>query len=364
MYLYSLLSGAKWYPVLFDSPINAVRSVAIWLTIALLIATMVCAFRLKNEKRSKFLKACFGGAVAYACVLSALYLALSFYEDGIESILFIPLLMLLLSIAASAVVLLFKRTTLVYIVACSVIAAAFLATLVCMAIHFSSGEAAENNWLTNDDVNSSGLYISTALLVGALLILTFLCGKGDKKGFDAKTIAYAGICIAMSFALSYLRIVRMPQGGSITPASILPLMIFSYAFGVKKGVFVGFIYGLLQALQDPSILHPAQFLLDYPIAYACIGLAGIFSKTEALRKYPQAQIALGGVVAGLSRFVMHFISGIFAFGVFAGDTPVVAYSLGYQAGYVLPDIAIAIAVGIFVFSSKTFVKELKRFQSA
>ncbi len=363
MYLYSLLSGkAEFYPLLFDSPLNAVRSVAIWLTLALVVGFLFCAFLFKAEKRSKFLKISLISAVIYACVLGALYLILTFQEEKIQGILFYPFLILLLSIAASALWISFQKTPACYVIAGSVIAAAFLATLICIALYFSSGEAAENNWLTNEDVNTVALYVCAIVIIVVMVALALFLGKKDTRPFDAKTISYAGICIAISFALSYLRLVRMPQGGSITPASILPLMIFAYAFGVKKGVFVGFIYGLLQAFQSPDgILHPAQFLLDYPIAYACIGFAGIFSQTKSLSKSPQIQIALGGLVAGLSRFLMHFLSGIFAFGVFAPEsTNVVLYSLGYQAGYVLPDIAIAIAVAVFVFSSKAFVKELKK----
>ncbi len=362
MYLFSLLSGkAEWYPVLFDSPLNAVRSVAIWLTLAALITFVVCAFLFKKEKRAKFFKISLISAVAYACVLGALYLIFTFQEDGVESIVFIPLLLLLLTLATSAVILPIKKTRALCIAAGCAVAAAAVATLVCMAIHFSSGKAAENNWLTNEDVNTLGLYLSALLLVVAVVGAALFLGRKEKRGFDSKTISYAGICIAISFSLSYLRLVRMPQGGSITPASILPLMIFAYAFGVKKGVFVGFIYGLLQALQSTDgILHPAQFLLDFPVAYACVGFAGLFARNKRL-KNPQLQITLGGIVAGLSRFLMHFLSGIFAFGVFAPEgTPVALYSLTYQAGYVLPDLAIAIVVGIFVFSSKAFVKELNK----
>ncbi len=362
MYLSSLLSGkAKWYPLLFDSPLNAVRSVAIWLTLAALVAFLIGVCLFKGEKRSKFLKISSISAVTYACILGALYLLFTFQEEGIEVILFVPLLLLLLSIATSAVLLPFQKTKTAYVVACSVVAAAFVGTLVCMAIHFSSGKAAENNWLTNEDVNTLGLYLSATVLIAAVIVAALVLGRKERRGFDSKTIAYAGICIAISFSLSYLRLVRMPQGGSITPASVLPLMIFAYAFGVRKGVFVGFIYGLLQAFQSTdSILHPAQFLLDFPVAYACIGFAGVFARNKRL-KNPQLQIALGGIIAGLARFVMHFISGIFAFGVFAPQgTPVVIYSLGYQAGYVLPDLAIAIVVAVFVFSSKAFVKELKK----
>ncbi len=360
MYLYSLLSKAEWYPVLFDTTLHAVRSVATWLTLALLLLLGVCALILKGDRRKRFLRVSAIVAVVYGCALCALYLYSSFKEDGIERILFFPLLFLLLAIATSAIVLSFTRTPVSYVCVAVAVSGAFIAVLVCMAVHFSSGKAAENNWLTNKDVNSVGLYVGALLLTATVVLLSFLFGKKDGRGFDAKTITYAGICIAMSFALSYLRLVRMPQGGSITPASILPLMIFSYAFGTKKGVFVGFIYGLLQAFQTPSILHPAQFLLDYPVAYACIGLSGAFAKTKGLEKYPQLQIALGGVLAGFFRFLMHFTSGIFAFGVFADGENVVAYSLSYQAGYVLPDLAIAIAVAVVIFSSKSIVKEMKK----
>ena len=122
---------------------------------------------------------------------------------------------------------------------------------------------------------------------------------------------------------------------------------------MRKGVFAGFAYGLLQAVQDPWILHPAQFLLDYPVAFAWIGIAGIFAKVEKLDKYPQIQFACGAILAGLGRFVMHLFSGMFAFNLsFWG-------SFTYQAGYVLPDLAIAVVVGILLFSSKAFVKELR-----
>lgn len=366
MFLSSLLSdGAVWYPFRFNgTPQEIVLSVAIWLTLALIIAFVVCAFVIKGEKRTKFFKISLIFAIVYACAIGITFLIFTFVEDGITAILFVPLIILIAVIAASAVLLALKRERLTYIIAACAVGLALIATLVCIGIHFASGDAAEKNWLTNDDVNTVGLYISAVLLIAAVVAVAFLTDKGA-HGFDSKSIAYAAVSIAMSFALSYLRIVKMPQGGSITIASLLPLMIYSYMFGTKKGVFAGMVYGLMQAIQDPYILHPAQFILDYPVAFACIGLAGIFASVKALDKYPQIQFALGAVVAGLSRFLAHFISGVFAFGAFAPEgTPVVLYSLGYQAGYVLPDIAIVIVVGIFVFSSRSFVKLARSFRPA
>lgn len=167
-------------------------------------------------------------------------------------------------------------------------------------------------------MNTLALWLLAAVLLAAVVALAFLFGRKDKKGFDSRSIAFAAVCIAMSFALSYLRIVKLPQGGSITLASLLPLMLYSYMFGTKKGVFAGMIYGVLQAFQDTYILHPAQFLLDYPLAFSAIGLAGMFARTDSLR-YPQVKFALGAVVAGVGRLAMHFVSGIFAFGEFAPE---------------------------------------------
>ena len=365
MFLSSLLADpAEWYPILFDSPMNIARGICFWLTIALALAFLVSLLIVRGEKRSAFLKGCLIFFVVYACAVGITLLVFTFLEDGITLTLFAPLVALIAAVGISAVLLALKRNMVTYIIAGVLIAAALIASLVCMGIYYESGDAAEMNGTTNDDVNSVALYVSAAVAVVVVLVVTFLTGRGDKKGFDTKAISYAAVCIAMSFALSYLRIVKMPQGGSITIASLVPLMIYSYMFGTKKGVFAGFIYGILQAFQDPYILHPAQFLLDYPLAFMCIGLAGCFAKVKALDKLPQVQIALGGIVAGLSRFVMHFLSGMFAFGMWAPEgQPVWLYSLTYQAGYVLPDIAIAIVAAVILFSSKAFVKQVRRFNT-
>ncbi len=366
----SLLADTTWYPITFDSPLNIMRGVFFWVAIALAAAFLVCVCILKGERRKTFLWYALLVAASYACIVGIVLLQLSFAEDGIAALLFYPLLVLLLCIAGAGVAVALKPTKPVLIAAGCVVGAAAIAVLVCMGVHFANGGSLWLNWIVDETeenvdpskVNRIGLYISAAVAVIALAAATFLLGRKDKKGFDSKSLSYAAVCIAMSYALSYLRLVKMPQGGSITIASLVPLMVYSYMFGVKKGVAAGLIYGVLQAFQDLYILHPAQFLLDYPIAFACIGLAGMFAKTKWLKKLPQLQIALGGIVAGLSRFVMHYLSGCFAFGMWAPEgQPVWLYSLIYQSAYVLPDIAIAIVVCVFIFCSPSFVKMARRF---
>lgn len=147
------------------------------------------------------------------------------------------------------------------------------------------------------------------VLIFASLIFYYFILKSNKSNFNSKILVYASICIAMSFVLSYIRIFHWPQGGSITLCSMLPIMIFSYIFGIGRGVIVGFVYSILQLIQDMYIVHWAQLLFDYPFAFAAIGLSGIAKKC----------LPLGVLIGGLSRFFFHFISGAIFFGSYAPE---------------------------------------------
>jgi len=208
-------------------------------------------------------------------------------------------------------------------------------------------------------LNSPLLNVSALILVVISIGGGFLFSKNDKRPFDAKAIAFAGICISISFALSYIKF-GLPQGGSITLVSLLPIMVFSYVYGTKKGVFVGLIYGVLQAVQDPWLLHPAQFLLDYPIAFSMVGFAGIFKNRNFAKKSPQVGFVMGGLVCGILRYTSHVLSGVFAFGAYAADKGknFLLYSLAYNS-FVFVDLAIVLIVGAMVFSSKVFQKTIE-----
>lgn len=207
-------------------------------------------------------------------------------------------------------------------------------------------------------VNQPVLYISVALLIITIVSLAFILDKSNKP-LDTRCLSFAGVSVAMSFGLSYVKIFEMPQGGSITLFSLLPIMIFSFIYGTKKGVLVCFIYGILQAVQDPWIIHPAQFLLDYPVAFAAIGLSGTFSQIKKLERFPQVSFVLGGILGGSIRFLSHLLSGVFAFEAYAKGLNPWIYSLAYNS-FVFVDLAIVLFIGAIVFSSKAFVKELKK----
>ncbi|MDE6471974.1 MAG: energy-coupled thiamine transporter ThiT [Clostridia bacterium] len=282
--------------------------------------------------------------------------------EQLPSLLFWPIFALFVALFALMFLLYLRKRAPKAIGICIYVAIVLciIATIVCIAL---IGKYYVDN-IKNDGYYSpyfkdAPMYISAIVLIGVIIGLTFLLGKNTNFKFDSRSVAFGAVCIAMSFALSYVRLFKLPQGGSVTLASLLPLMIFSYVFGVKKGLLVGLIYGVLQAIQDPYIIHPVQFLLDYPIAFSAIGLSGAFANFKVFKKYPQVSLLLGGILASVLRFLAHFLSGAFAFGAYANDAGqnIYIYSLAYNS-FVFVDIAIVLAVGMILFSSKAFINEV------
>jgi len=351
-----LADGAEWYLFSFKDAMSSCRTVAIWLTLALVVAFIVGLIISKDKL--PFLKISGIIALIYAVVLAVIFSVIEFIDGGIKSEVFIPIVVAGTVIIICAVLSAIIGNPSLNKIFLAVGVLVFAGALVAIGIYYSTGKSLEENDLIADQVNQISLYVSAAVLAAVIIALALIFDT-SKRGFDTKSIAYAAICIAMSFALSYIRIVKMPQGGSVTIAAFLPLMLYSYMFGTKKGIFAGAIYGLLQALQDPYILHPAQFMLDYVIAFAGIGLAGIFAGFTKL--HPSLRFVLGGFIAGVFRFVSAFLSGMFAFGAYAPEgTPAAIYSLTYQATYVPLDVAIVLVVGALIMLSKSLIREIDK----
>lgn len=154
---------------------------------------------------------------------------------------------------------------------------------------------------------------------------------------DTRVLAEAALAIALAFVLGLITVFRMPLGGSIS-LEMVPLILLALRQGWKVGVLAGAAYGLVNLAVNPVILHPVQVLFDYPLPFAALGLAGLFSPT--LRG-----AIIGTVVAVLARFVAHFVSGVVFFAAYApeGWNPYI-YSAAYNAAYLVPSLAIALVV--------------------
>ncbi len=371
MFLYSLLSSVY--------AVEKFQPMAKWLTVGVLAAALACGLVVFLVKRKAFAPVCKWlaiGLAAYLLVLAVLFFALDlaknysdrYAEDNwldkriLVRFILVPLIVFISTALCSltAFVIVAKRAPkykkIVGFLGGAFAFAALVVLLVCVALYYNK-KIANDGYYNSDSaaVKQIALYLCATLTISVMLALSFT--DKQKLHFNSRSLAYAGICVAMSYALSYIKLWDMPAGGSVTLVSLFPVMLYAYIFGTKKGVFVGFVYGTLQALQDPWIIHPAQFLLDYPIAFSAVGLAGLFRKFRPLDKAPQVKFTLGAVLAGCIRFLCHTLSGALAFEAYAEGQNVWTYSLAYNS-YVFIDAALVVAAGLFVLSSKAFVKAI------
>ena len=189
------------------------------------------------------------------------------------------------------------------------------------------------------------------LFVLAALAIVLLVLRGKQGKLSSRMIAHAALAIALSFLLSHIRLYRMPQGGSITVASMLPLMLFSYAFGMTPGLVAGMAYGVLEFFQDPVMLPVApvyalcQVALDYILGFGCIGLAAAFKEKN---KMDATHLSYGIALASVLRFGCSVLSGVLFFAEYAGDQNPWIYSSIYNGSYMLPEMIICLAVGIAI----------------
>ncbi|PTX61230.1 thiamine transporter [Melghirimyces profundicolus] len=140
-----------------------------------------------------------------------------------------------------------------------------------------------------------------------------------------------------------------PQGGSVSLAMV-PVVLVAFRRGWVAGLLCGLLVGLINLIMNPFIVHPVQVVLDYPLAYSVLGLAGCFRLNRDIPATSlTGRVALGVTVAGLARLLSHFISGVIWFGAFApeGFSPAL-YSLLYNASYIVPEILISIAVTLLL----------------
>jgi len=172
-----------------------------------------------------------------------------------------------------------------------------------------------------------------------------------QKGMNLREIAEAGLMVALAYVLSAIKLWRMPQGGSIS-LEMAPIFLFALRRGLKAGIIAGTVLGLLNLTLGPFIVHPLQFLLDYPLPFAALGIAGLFKGRGTWLS------VLGIILASIVRFGFHFLSGVVFFGTYAPEgSNVVVYSAVYNATYMIPETALSILIVIPLMWVVTYHRE-------
>jgi len=155
------------------------------------------------------------------------------------------------------------------------------------------------------------------------------------KEVNTRVLAEVAVSVALAYVLNLIIVYHLPQGGSITLGSMVPILILALRRGPRIGVFAGAVFGLVQLFLGGYWFTLIQVLLDYPVAFACLGLAGFFKKSPMV----------GVAVSSAARFVCHFVSGVVFFGEYAPpELGPVVYSAVYNGSYMLPEMVISIAV--------------------
>lgn len=179
-----------------------------------------------------------------------------------------------------------------------------------------------------------------------------------KKNWTVKMLVEGGLCIALSFVLGYIKLFSMPQGGSVTAGEMIPIIIFALRHGSLSGIVVGALYGFVQMLFGGSIFHPVQAILDYPVAFGVLGLAGLFS-SEFEKTKSVVPVIKGASLGIVLRMIAHTLTGAIFFASYApeGQNPW-AYSIIYNASYLVVEFAITIVI-IYLLRN-VITKDLQR----
>ena len=169
-----------------------------------------------------------------------------------------------------------------------------------------------------------------------------------------KKLVFSATAIALATVVSVaIKLPSLPNGGSITLFSMLLVCLVGYWYGPTTGIIAAFAYGILQFITGPYIVHPAQILLDYPLAFGALGLSGFF--------YQKKQGLLLGFLAGATgRFIFHQISGFIFYTTyvesFEGNAAAIWASTVYNLSYILPEVILTVVLLSLPPIRTTFMK--------
>ncbi len=169
-----------------------------------------------------------------------------------------------------------------------------------------------------------------------------------------RALTEGAVMVALAQILSYIKLWRMPWGGSIVLAMV-PIILYAVRWGLAKGLLASFALGCLQFMFDGGFAIGWQSIVgDYVLAYGALGLAGLFHGKKG-------GIWLGTLVGGFARFLVHYVVGATIWAEYMPETFLGLsmhspwfYSLLYNLTYMVPNIAITLVA--FALLSATPVK--------
>ena len=152
-------------------------------------------------------------------------------------------------------------------------------------------------------VNADGGLTTAGYAVSALAVILlaaaviFFCSKNSStRKMTTQQLVTCAVALALAYVTSYIKIFKLPFGGSVTLFSMLFIVLIGYWYGAKIGILTGLVYGIFQFLQEPYVLSLFQVCCDYILAFGAMGIAGFFSKSKKhglVKAYLAAILARG-----------------------------------------------------------------------
>ncbi len=173
----------------------------------------------------------------------------------------------------------------------------------------------------------------------------------------------SALMVALSFVLSSMELIPMPMGGSVTFASMLPIMLLSVKYSTRVGLSAGFVYSLTQLAQSLAkgnvfiyCYTPTSVIIcvlfDYIIPFTLLGMAGIFYHKRVFKNSDTA-VYVGITTAVLARFICHFITGVVIWKQWAPEgMGKFLYSFLYNSSYLSIDFIICIIAAVVILRKK------------
>lgn len=172
----------------------------------------------------------------------------------------------------------------------------------------------------------------------------FMQQRTNNSSWTTRMLTEGAILIALSFVLGRIKLFEMPQGGSITAGQMIPLIIFAIRHGWQKGMIIGAVYGVIDMLIGGYVMHPVQAILDYPLAFGVLGLAGLYS-AEFMRTREIKPVLAGTAIGVFARFICHLLTGVIFFASYAPETQgPLLYSIVYNGSFLLVEFIITVVI--------------------
>ena len=189
------------------------------------------------------------------------------------------------------------------------------------------------------------------------------------KNKNLTVLTESAIMLALAFALSSAKLFEMPLGGSVTVASMLPIMLISFKWGTRAGLATSFLYSITQALQalaEGNVFPYCEgidtlivcIVFDYIFPFTILGLAGVF---YGKLKNTNVDFIVGASFVVFLRFCSHFITGVYIWKQWAPEgMGKFVYSFLYNGGFLGVDFAILMVVLVLMLRSEEIKKLIER----